>query len=129
MNRRGSHAIELALSMPFILWMMGGIIDWGWYFSNEYKVQEAARTCARTGASTDQDDGPEAAGEAAARAALDAEGLTGDDADVTTEIVVNATAGDLFHCVVSLDVPPMIGLYSFVLTTRNAEVTMRMEDQ
>lgn len=127
MRRRGSYALELALTLPILVAMVGGIVDWGWYFSAEYKVQEAARVCARTGASTDQDDGPETAAEAAARSVLDAEGLVGRDAVVATSIAGSA-AGDLLTCSVELELAPMVGLVP-VLTNRRATVTMRLEDQ
>jgi Flp pilus assembly protein TadG len=45
---RGAAAVEFALVLPFLLTMVLGAIDWGWYFC----VREVAINAAREGART-----------------------------------------------------------------------------
>jgi Flp pilus assembly protein TadG len=50
-SRRGSQAVEFALVLPVLVLMIGGIVDYGWYFTQSLTVVAAARDGARAGAS------------------------------------------------------------------------------
>ncbi len=49
-NRRGATAIEFALTVPMILFMVGAVVDWGAYMSLRTSVARAATAGARRGA-------------------------------------------------------------------------------
>lgn len=49
-RQRGAAAVEFALVLPFLLMMVLGTIDWGWYFFVREVVTNAAREGARAGA-------------------------------------------------------------------------------
>lgn len=51
-RQRGAAAVEFALVLPFLLMMVLGAIDWGWYFFVREVVTNAAREGARAGAVT-----------------------------------------------------------------------------
>ena len=52
-NRRGSNAIEFALTLPLVVALLTGIMDYGFYFSQQQVVVHAARTGARRAAISD----------------------------------------------------------------------------
>ncbi len=49
-SQRGAAAVEFALVLPFLLMVVLGAIDWGWYFFVREVVTNAAREGARAGA-------------------------------------------------------------------------------
>jgi Flp pilus assembly protein TadG len=51
-RQRGAAAVEFALLLPFLLMVVLGAIDWGWYFFVREVVTNAAREGARAGAVT-----------------------------------------------------------------------------
>lgn len=65
---RGVAAVEFALVLPFLLAIVLGGLEWGFYFFREQVVVNAAREGARAGSVAAT--GPVAVAEAAARAAL-----------------------------------------------------------
>lgn len=126
-GRRGAYALEFALVLPIIVTMGGGVLDWGWYFRQEYKVQAAAKVCARTGVSTDQDDDPESAATAAGAASLAEQGI---DASTATLVATPSAAAPqaLLTCDVTVPFTNLVGIVP-TLPALHAAVTMRMEDQ
>ena len=50
-GRRGSQAVEFALVLPVLVVLVAGIVDYGWYYSQELAVIGATREGARMGAS------------------------------------------------------------------------------
>lgn len=46
-SEKGQSMVELALTLPFVLAILCGILDFGWIFSNTYKVEYAASVGAR----------------------------------------------------------------------------------
>jgi Flp pilus assembly protein TadG len=52
-GRRGSQAVEFALILPVVLGLSSGIIDYGWYFSQQLEITQAARDAARGASSLD----------------------------------------------------------------------------
>jgi len=57
-HRRGSEALEFALTLPFLLVILGGIIDFGWFATHQSGVYAAASYGARAGSRTPQDLNP-----------------------------------------------------------------------
>ncbi|MDP2316960.1 MAG: pilus assembly protein [Pseudomonadota bacterium] len=126
-RRRGSYAIEFAFVLPIFVALGGGVLDWGWYFSQEYKVQTAAKVCARTGVATDQAEDPEGTAEAAGSAALTEQGISGTTATLVAT-PVGATPEEMLTCDVTVPFTALVGLVP-TLPSLRAVVTMRMEDQ
>jgi Flp pilus assembly protein TadG len=46
-RERGAAAVEMAIVLPLLVLMLGGIIDLGWLFYNEIMLANAAREGAR----------------------------------------------------------------------------------
>ena len=46
-NENGQSVVETALVMPLLVLILCGILDFGWIYSNNYKVEYAAYTGAR----------------------------------------------------------------------------------
>jgi len=67
-DRRGSNAIEFALTIPVVVMLLTGIMDYGYFFSQQQVVVHAARTGARRAAVSDPE--TESAGEVARAAVL-----------------------------------------------------------
>ncbi len=57
LGRRGSHAIEFALSVPILFGLASGVIDLGLYLIMTDATVAATANGARSGAVLDQDDG------------------------------------------------------------------------
>lgn len=45
---RGSAALEFAIVLPVLLLLLGGLVDYGWYFVVGIAANDAAREAART---------------------------------------------------------------------------------
>ena len=46
-RERGAAAVEMAIVLPLLVLLLGGIIDFGWLFFNEVMLANAAREGAR----------------------------------------------------------------------------------
>lgn len=49
-HRRGASAVEFALTLPVLVAMFAGMIDYGWYFWREALILNALRESTRAGA-------------------------------------------------------------------------------
>ena len=52
-SRGGQAVVELAIALPILLTVLCGILDFGWIYVNQYKVETAAYTAARYAAMYD----------------------------------------------------------------------------
>ncbi|MED5374135.1 MAG: TadE/TadG family type IV pilus assembly protein [Myxococcota bacterium] len=126
-GRRGNAGIEMALTLPVLLLLLGGIVDFGLYFSDAQKANHAVRQAARAAAGTDYDLAPQAIGEATLSEQLALFSLpTG--TDTTRSVVVDSTTGLVtvtYHA-------PYEGLVGLVASSDNlklgASMTLTMED-
>ena len=135
-NRRGSNAIEFALTLPVFVILLSGVIDFSWYFFAGWRVSSAVREGIRVGSKT-----PMSAGPAAVAASV------ADDAGVAYSLdwtagypvaTVIGSAGD-FSCGISVegraDVEPLIGIVPkyvqnwTVPSLMQYKAVMRLEDQ
>jgi Flp pilus assembly protein TadG len=126
-GRQGSYATEFALVLPVFVALGGGVMDWGWYFSQEYKVQTAAKVCARTGVATDQADSPADTAEAAGADALAEAGIS-DSSAVVVATTGGAAPQEMLTCEVTVPFSALVGLVP-TLPSLHAVVVMRMEEQ
>lgn len=49
-DESGQAVLEFALILPLLLIILMGVLDFGWIFMNQYRVEKAASTAARYGA-------------------------------------------------------------------------------
>ena len=126
-RRRGSVALEFAVTLPVLLLILVGVIEWGWYLSRDVACLQTARDGALAGSLTRQEDDPAATARARAYLALDAAGFPGGTAQVTaTEL--DSGEGLAIRVRVSVAHAPFVPLVPTPDTLR-AEVTMRLVDQ
>lgn len=122
--RRGGAALEFALCAPILLLVLGGMVEWGWYFSQQILVEGAARDAARAGATADKGADLAQIAERRARSSLDGAGFDGDGASVSVSTWNDAELGEeVLEVQVSVDHHPLVSLVP-VLGAHEAEVIM-----
>jgi Flp pilus assembly protein TadG len=127
MRTRGAEALEFALTLPILLVLLSGTIDFGWYWWQQSAVLEAAALAARVGAATPQDHDPAAAARAAALERLEAEGVPF-TSTVTSALLTDATGDQVVRVEVEA---PYVGLWALVRAPYRlaGSATLRMEEQ
>lgn len=125
--RRGSEAIEFALTVPVLLLLVSGIVDFGWYFWQQRELIDAVRQGARVGSVTPRDQDAAARAVAAAQQTLADAGVPF-TADVTASLVVDGLGEQAIRVHGQAD---YVGLWRLVLTpyALDASATMRREEQ
>lgn len=127
MNRRGGAAVEFGILLPVLAALLGGTTEFGWFFSRQLAVIQAARDGALAGSLTQTTDDPAAAAEARAREALTQASF--DPASGTiTAVVSSSAAGDVVEVSVTVPHVPLMGLVP-VPDEHTAVTTMRLVDQ
>ena len=66
MDRRGNHAVELALILPIFLALLTGVFDYGWLMLHRQLAADAAQTGARAGAMAGEEEDADMVAAAAA---------------------------------------------------------------
>ena len=125
-DRRGSNAIEFALILPVLMAFLTGIMDYGWFFSQQISMIHAVRDGVRAGATTAQEDNPVTVCEERIRDSLAAAGFTG---TVAMDVQLSGSRPDqAITAAVSTSYAPLVG---FVPTPKfvGSSLTMRLEDQ
>lgn len=89
--RRGSAALEFAISLPVLLILVAGIVDFGWWFYREVGIIQIARDAALAGSITKLASDPMGTAQARAQAALTAAGYALGPATVQTRSVATAS--------------------------------------
>jgi Flp pilus assembly protein TadG len=126
-ERRGAELLEAALTLPVLLLVVAGIVDFGWYYSQQQSIQQAVRQGARIGVATSQEDDPPAAATQAAERALA-------DAGLSVDVTVSASFATIPGGEQALEVQAeadywgLWGLLSLPLEY-GATTVMRMEEQ
>ena len=124
---RGSNAVEFALIAPVFIALMGGIMDYGWFFTTQHTLITSVREGTRAGAATDQDSDPEAVAETRVREAMDNAGLDGTGAEVSATLS-GVSPDQVLTVSVASDYSALMGLVP-VPSTLQATLTMRVENQ
>lgn len=114
-TERGVAAVEFALVLPFLLAIVLGGLEWGFYFFREQVVVNAAREGARAGSVAAV--APLAAAEGAARAALVAgsvdPGAVGANVVASSRTTVDPVTGATIESVVVTVSFPFVPLTGF----------------
>jgi len=129
-TRRGSAAVEFALTVPVLMVIIFGVLDYSWYIKQATDVVRATREGLRLGVGVSQDDGPDAAAESQTEIVLAGYGLdceSGLDCEIEA---VNTTVDGLDAVTLTVVVPyePLVGMVPAPEQMR-AEITMALEDQ
>lgn len=137
--RRGAAATEFALWLPFVLLLLGGIVDLGRMASLAHAVERAARDGARTGAATTKalasSDPPEGldietAAIAQARQILLDSGLAcADGCDVQAAWITGGEGWRLIRVEVTVPFVPVVGLADTFARPIGADFTMLTQFQ
>lgn len=127
LRRRGSSAIEFALTLPILVLLLCSVMEWGWYFMQQMSVMDAVREGTRVGAATAQDDDPAGIASEWVYASLADSTLDATDGAVQAEIL-GAWPDELLQVTFRMPYPELLG---FVPTPGSLGhvMTMRLEDQ
>ncbi|GDX80345.1 hypothetical protein LBMAG42_21560 [Deltaproteobacteria bacterium] len=127
MSRRGGAAVEFGILLPVLAALLGGTTEFGWFFSRQLAVIQAARDGALAGSLTEASEDPASVAESRAR-----EALTQADFDpasgTLTAAVASSAAGAVVTVSVTVPHSPLMGLIP-VPDEHTAVTTMRLVDQ
>ena len=128
--RRGAAAVEFALTMPVLLVIIFGVLDYSWYIKQATDVVRATREGLRVGVTVAVDAGPDVAAEAQVATVLSGYGMAC-DGSLDCEIEASTTTVEGLNAV-SLEVRvPYVPLIGMVPTPEfmATRLTMALEDQ
>jgi len=108
-HRRGTAAVEFALTLPVILSILGGAIEFGWYFHESMHMVNAVRQGARSASMTSDDSGPETVGIRVAEDVWTASGLPGDPVCNGVREGMASLPGEVITITCSVRYTPMMG--------------------
>jgi len=112
--RRGASAIEFALTLPVIVVVLAGILEYGWYLFQLSNVVHALRDGTRIGVTVPRADetGAAARAETHARTVLDGLGVPCTDGGGCIVTATIAASGDVdtLTMAVEVDYEPIVGL-------------------
>lgn len=124
--RRGAAVLELALAVPVLLVLAGGIVEIGTMMFRQEQVIQICRESVMWGAMTRQADNPPAVATARAREALQSAGFDPDTATIDARLI-DTVHGKGLTMDLSLPRTPLLNFIS-TTGTYQASATMRLED-
>ncbi len=128
--RRGTAAVEFALTMPVLLLIIFGVMDYSWYIKQATDVIRATREGLRVGITVAAADGPDAAAESQVEVVLSGYGMDC-ESGLDCEIEASTTIVDGLDAVtLRVEVPfqPLVGMVP-TPPVMTANLTMALEDQ
>ncbi|MFH1462963.1 MAG: TadE/TadG family type IV pilus assembly protein [Pseudomonadota bacterium] len=126
--RRAAVTVEFALTLPVLLMLLAGVLDYGWFFFVQVGVQSAAADAVRMGVDAAGGVDPGARAEAAAGEVLEDAGLPCLGACAITGAVASESGYRLLRVVVDRPFEPLVGLVPSP-TANHAVCTMLLEQQ
>jgi hypothetical protein len=131
-NRRGASALEFALTLPVVLVILAGILEYGWYLFQLSNVVHALRDGARIGVTVplDDDTPPTARAESHARAVLTGLGVPCTDGGGCVVVATIGSTGevDILNVSIEVDYTPVVGLLPSP-SHLHGTFTMMMQEQ
>ena len=125
-SRAGAAVLELALAVPFLLVLVGGIVEIGTMMMRQEQVIQICREGVMWGAMTRQTDNPPAVATARIRAALTSAGFNANSAVIDARLIDTAHGKGLaVDLVVTRE--PIIGFITSAGTFQSS-ASMRLED-
>jgi Flp pilus assembly protein TadG len=125
--RRGASAIETALLAPVALAMLGGFLEYGWYFLQEMNMNAAVREAGRIAAGTPVASDPATTFQVEIKNELADRGM-GHMTQASTAWVSGDAGSRVLNIQVSVQFPGLTGLVP-VPSAIKTSVTTRLEDQ
>lgn len=125
---RAGVAVEFALTLPVLLLLLAGVMDYGWYFFVQAGVQSAAADAVRMGVDADGGVDPGALAEAAATDVLEDAGLPCLGACSVIASVEVQPGYRLLRVVVDRPYEPLVGLVPSP-AANHASCAMLLEQQ
>jgi Flp pilus assembly protein TadG len=122
-RRRGAAAVEFALLTPIIMVLGAGTIEWGYYLSRREIVVSASQEACLAGVTATSTGTYDATAKTAGKNVLNAAGLNGAGATITTSLA--GSVPNLFTVTISVPYQSIMGVS--LPTTVAASHTMLME--
>jgi uncharacterized membrane protein len=107
---RAAVTVEFALTLPVLLMLLAGVLDYGWYFFVQVGVQSAAADAVRMGVDADGGVDPGTLAESAASDVLEDAGLPCLGACTITGATASESGYRLLRVVVDRPFVPLVGL-------------------
>ena len=131
-RRRGASALEFALTLPIVMVVLTGILEYGWYLFQLSNVVHALRDGTRIGVTVplEDDEGPIMRAESHARAVLDGLGVPCTESGgclVRANIAVTGDV-DIMTMSIEVDYTPIVGLLP-TPALLHGDFTMMMQAQ
>lgn len=130
--RRGSSALEFALTLPVVMIVLTGILEYGWYLFQLANVVHALRDGTRIGVTVPLEDPtpPIERAESHARAVMNGLGVPCDDGDGcnVTAVITPGDDFDVLNLSIEVDYTPIVGLLPAPSQLRGS-FTMMMQEQ
>ena len=131
-SRRGASALEFALTLPIVMAVLTGILEYGWYLFQLSNVVHALRDGTRIGVTVplEDEEGPIPRAEMHARSVLDGLGVPCTESGGCIVRATVASAGDVEALTTSIEVDytPIVGLLPTPALLRG-DFTMMMQEQ
>lgn len=130
-KRRGANAVEFALTLPVIIFILSGVVDYGYFLHLQYNMINAVTQGARAGVTTDRpevsgDPVPKTVAETVAKDVWTAANLPGFPTVTATE---SGTAPNIqLQVVGTVEFVELVGVLPTPANITHTAV-MRMDDQ
>ena len=112
-KRRGSNAVEFALILPSLMFLLGVTVDYGWYFHNQIELTNSAAVGAHAGAAVFAEGGdPVSAARAVTLDAWTATGLP--NTPTVTVIRTGASPDEVVSVRAVVPFDPLVDIQSLV---------------
>jgi uncharacterized membrane protein len=109
-RRRAGAAVEFALTLPVLLLLLAGVIDYGWYFFVQGAVLNAAKDAVRMGVVADAGEDPGTLAEQVMGQVLEDAGLPCDGTCTVTGSILAISGYRLLEVEVDRPFEPIVGL-------------------
>jgi Flp pilus assembly protein TadG len=127
-GRRAGAAVEFALTLPVLIILLAGVVDYGWYYFVQGAVHNAAKDAVRMGVVAQAGENPADLAEQVMNDVLDDAGLSCSGTCTVTGAITVQSGYRLLEVTVERPFDPIVGLVP--TPTNNAiAYTMLLESQ
>ena len=130
--RRGASALEFALTLPVVMIVLAGILEYGWYLFQLSNVVHALRDGTRIGVTVPlaSSTPPTTRAEEHARAVMNGLGVPCEDGDgcMVTAVINASDEFDVLNLTIEVNYDPIVGLLPAPDLLRGT-FTMMMQEQ
>ena len=131
-NRRGASALEFALTLPIVMIVLAGILEYGWYLFQLSNVVHALRDGTRIGVTVplEHPTPPTTRAEEHARAVMNGLGVPCEEGEgcVVTAVIRPSDDFDVLNLTIEVDYTPIVGLLPSPSLLQGT-FTMMMQEQ